>query len=62
MPIPSRFNPDQTEMISEAFDDASAQLQGNETDPPCHLWFVPPLAKRIIEMANRPRDDCDKAA
>ena len=37
MPIRSQFNPPaQTEMISEAFDDASANCRGMRLNPPCH--------------------------
>ena len=58
------FNPDQTEMISKAFDEAWAQLQRGEVDPAMSSLVRTALAKWIIEMANRgemtankPRDD-----
>ena len=53
------FNPDQTEMIAKAFDDAWAQL-GDETDPAMASLVRTALAKRIIETAQRPGIDPQK--
>ena len=53
------FNPDQTEMIAKAFDDAWAQL-GDETDPAMASLVRTALAKRIIETAQRPGIDAQK--
>jgi hypothetical protein len=47
------FNPDQTEMISKAFDEACAQLQRGKVDPAMSSLVRTALAKRIIERANR---------
>ena len=53
------FNPDQTEMIAKAFDDAGAQL-GDEADPAMASLVRTALAKRIIETAQRPGIDAQK--
>ena len=53
------FNPDQTEMIAKAFDDAWAQ-RGDETDPAMASLVRTALAKRIIETAQRPGIDVQK--
>ena len=53
------FNPDQTEMIAKAFDDAWAQL-GDEADPAMASLVRTALAKRIIETAQRPGIDPQK--
>jgi hypothetical protein len=55
------FNPDQTEMIAKAFDDAWAQLQGDEADPAMASLVRTALAKRIIETAQRPGIDVQNA-
>ena len=65
MPIRSllseaRFNADQTEMIAMAFDDAWAQLQGDEAEPAMASLVRTALAKRIIETAQRPGIDAQK--
>ena len=54
------FNTDQTEMIAKAFDDAWAQLQGDEADPAMASLVRTALAKRIIETAQRPGIDAQK--
>jgi uncharacterized membrane protein len=59
MPIKSllsetNFNSDQTAMIAKAFDDAWAQLQSAQTEPAMASLVRTALAKRIIEMAERP--------
>ena len=54
------FNPDQTEMIAKAFDDAWAQLQGDEAEPAMASLVRTALAKRIIETAQRPGIDVQK--
>ena len=53
------FNPDQTEMIAKAFDDAWAQL-GDEADPAMASLVRTALAKRILETAQRPGIDVQK--
>ena len=53
------FNPDQTEMIAKAFDDAWAEL-GDEADPTMASLVRTALAKRIIETAQRPGIDVQK--
>ena len=54
------FNSDQTEKIAKAFDDAWAQLQSEQTDPAMASLVRTGLAKRIIEMAQRPDMDARK--
>ena len=46
------FNPDQTEMIVKAFDDAWAELQGGQAEPAMSS-LVRTAAKWIIENAQR---------
>ena len=53
------FNPDQTEMIAKAFDDAWVQLE-DEADPAIASLVRTALAKRIIETAQRPGIDAQK--
>ena len=48
------FDPEQTEMIAKAFDDAWAQVQIDEAEPAMASLVRTALAKRIIEMAHRP--------
>jgi hypothetical protein len=49
------FNPQQTEMITKAFDDAWEQVKGDEgADPAMASLVRTALAKRIIETAQRP--------
>jgi hypothetical protein len=47
------FNPEQTEMIAKAFDDAWTELQIDEAEPAMASLVRTALAKRIIEMAHR---------
>ena len=47
------FNPNQTEMITMAFDDAWADLQGGQAEPAMSSLVRTALAKRIIEVAQR---------
>jgi hypothetical protein len=47
------FNPEQTEMIAKAFDDAWAKLKGDGSDPGMASLVRTALAKRILEMAQR---------
>src|SRR3954465_11299822 len=54
------FNPEQTEMIAKAFDDAWAKLQIDEAEPAMASLVRTALAKRIIEMAHRPGLDVQK--
>jgi hypothetical protein len=54
------FNSDQTEIIAKAFDDAWAQLQGEQADPAMASLVRTALAKRIIETAQRPDMDVRK--
>jgi hypothetical protein len=56
----SSFNSGQTDMIAKAFDDAWAQLQSEQTDPAMASLVRTGLAKRIIEMAQRPDMDARK--
>jgi hypothetical protein len=58
--LEARFNADQTEMIAKAFDDAWAQLQGDEPEPAMASLVRTALAKRIIETAQRPGIDGQK--
>jgi hypothetical protein len=51
------FNSDQTEVLAKAFDDAWAQLQGEQTDPAMSSLVRTALAKRIIETAQGPDMD-----
>jgi hypothetical protein len=65
MPIRSllaetNFDPEQTEMIAKAFDDAWAKLQIDEAEPAMASLVRTALAKRIIEMAQRPGLDVQK--
>jgi hypothetical protein len=65
MPIKSllkekSFNSDQTEMITKAFDDAWAQLQGPGSDPAMAFLVRTALAKRIIEMSQDPKMNAQK--
>ena len=65
MPIKSllketNFNPDQTEMITKAFDDAWAQLQGPGADPALASLVRTALAKRIIERSQDPNMNAQK--
>ena len=46
------FNPDQTEMIVKAFDDAWAELHGGQAEPAMSS-LVRTAAKWIIENAQR---------
>jgi hypothetical protein len=50
------FNSDQTEMIAKVFDDAWAQIE-RETEPAMSSLVRTALAKRIIEVAQRPEMD-----
>ena len=54
------FDPEQTEMIAKAFDDAWTQLQSDEDEPAMASLVRTALAKRIIEMAHRPDVDVQK--
>jgi hypothetical protein len=54
------FDPEQTEMIAKAFDDAWTQLQSDEDEPAMASLVRTALAKRIIEMAHRPGVDVQK--
>jgi hypothetical protein len=54
------FNPEQTEMIAKAFDDAWTALQIDEDEPAMASLVRTALAKRIIEMAHRPGVDVHK--
>jgi hypothetical protein len=54
------FNPEQTEMIAKAFDDAWARLQIDEAEPAMASLVRTALAKRIIETAQRPGIDAQK--
>jgi hypothetical protein len=54
------FDPEQTEMIAKAFDDAWAQVQIDEAEPAMASLVRTALAKRIIEMAHRPGLDVQK--
>jgi hypothetical protein len=65
MPIKSllketSFNPNQTEMITKAFDDAWVQLQGPGDDPALASLVRTALAKRIIEMSQDPNMNAQK--
>ena len=66
MPIKSllketSFNPNQTEMITKAFDDAWVQLQGRPgADPALASLVRTALAKRIIEMSKDPNMNAQK--
>jgi hypothetical protein len=65
MPIKSllketSFNPNQTEMITKAFDDAWVQLQGPGADPALASLVRTALAKRIIEMSQDPNMNAQK--
>jgi hypothetical protein len=65
VPIPSllsetNFNAERTEIIAKAFDDAWAQLQGDEADPAMASLVRTALAKRIIEAAQHPDMDARK--
>ena len=51
------FNPEQTEMIAKAFDDAWARLQIDEAEPAMASLVRTALAKRIIQTAQRPGID-----
>jgi hypothetical protein len=53
-------DPEQTEMIAKAFDDAWAKLQIDEAEPAMASLVRTALAKRIIEMAHRPGLDVQK--
>ena len=52
------FNPEQTEMIAKAFDDAWTALQIDEDELASLVRTA--LAKRIIEMTHRPGVDVHK--
>ena len=54
------FNPEQTEMIAKAFDDAWTLLQIDEAEPAMASLVRTALAKGIIEMAQRPGVDVQK--
>jgi len=54
------FDPEQTEMIAKAFDDAWAKVQIDEAEPAMASLVRTALAKRIIEMAHRPGVDVQK--
>ena len=54
------FNPEQTEMIAKAFDDAWTALQIAKDEPAMASLVRTALAKRIIEMAHRPGVDVQK--
>jgi len=55
------FNPQQTEMIAKAFDDAWARVKGDDDADPAMASLVrTALAKRIIEAAHRPDMDARK--
>jgi hypothetical protein len=65
MPIRSllsetNFNSERTEIIAKAFDDAWAQVQGDEADPAMASLVRTALAKRIIEAAKHPDMDARK--
>jgi hypothetical protein len=65
MPIKSllketSFNPNQTEMITKAFDDAWVQLQAPGADPALASLVRTALAKRIIEMSQDPNMNAQK--
>ena len=57
MPIRSllsegRFRPEQTEIITKAFEDAWDQLRAEQADPLMESLLRTALAKRIIEIAR----------
>ena len=47
-------------MIAKAFDDAWAQIECEQADPAMSSLVRTALAKRIIEMAQRPEMDVRK--
>ena len=55
----NELQPEQTEMIAKAFDDAWATA-GDEADPAMASLVRTALAKRIIETAQRPGIDVQK--
>jgi hypothetical protein len=54
------FNSDQTEKIAKAFNDAWAQIQGEQAEPAMSSLVRTALAKRIMETAQRPDIDARK--
>ena len=54
------FNSDQTEKIAKAFDDAWAQIQGEQAEPAMSSLVRTALAKRIKETAQRSDLDARK--
>jgi hypothetical protein len=54
------FDPEQTEMIAKAFDDAWTELQIAKDEPAMASLVRTALAKRIIEMAHRPGVEVQK--